>query len=106
VERLTFEHEEHIQSSEEHNEVDLTEWRKLLISFRNAKTIRIDRRLVKPLSCILNSEDGELPFELRTELQILRYWGIGRNSDDEMSSFIDARRNAGRPVFLFYQGAK
>ena len=105
VEHLAFEHEEHIQSSEEHNEVDLTEWRKLLISFRNAKILRIDRGLVKPLSRILNSEGGGLPFELLPKLQSLKYSGIG-DSNDEMSSFIGARRNAGRPVSLFYNGAK
>ena len=34
VEHLNLKHREHSQSSEEHNEVNLTEWRKLLGSFR------------------------------------------------------------------------
>jgi hypothetical protein len=42
VEHLTLEHEVHSQSYEEHNEVDHTEWRRLLGSFSSAKTIRID----------------------------------------------------------------
>ena len=36
VEHLTLEHS---RPSEEHNEVDCTEWRKLLRSFGNAKTL-------------------------------------------------------------------
>ena len=63
VEHLTVEHEEHSLSSEEHNEADTTEWRKLLGSFSNVKTLRIEKGLVKELSRCLKSDDGELPFE-------------------------------------------
>jgi hypothetical protein len=69
VEHLTLEHEVHSQSSEEHNEVDRTEWRKLLRPFSNVKTLRIENGLVKDLSRCLELEDGELPLELLPELQ-------------------------------------
>ena len=50
VEYLALRHEEHSRSSEEHNEVDRTEWRKLLRPFRNVKTLWIDEGLVEQLT--------------------------------------------------------
>jgi hypothetical protein len=99
VEHLTLEHEEHSLSSEEHNDVDRTEWRKLLGAFRNVKTLRIDDGLVEQLSRCLQLDDGERPLELLPELRELTYSGSG-NTSDAFSSFIDARQNAGRPVTL------
>jgi hypothetical protein len=99
VEHLTLEHEVHSQSSEEHNEADRTEWRRLLGSFRNAKTLRIEEGLVEELSRCLGLEDGELPLELLPELQELTYSGSG-NTRDAFTSFIDARQDAGRPLTL------
>ena len=99
VEHLTFEHMEHSRSSEEHNEVDLTEWHKLLSSFRNVKTLRIAKGLVEELSRCLKFDDGELPLELLLELQELTYFGSG-NSGDVFTSFSDARQDMGRPLTL------
>ena len=99
VESLVLQHDVHSSSSEEHDQVDLTEWRKLLRPFNNVKTLRIQTGLVKDLSRCLESEDGELSLELLPELQELEYFG-GDDTDDAFSSFIDARRNAGRPVTL------
>jgi hypothetical protein len=99
VEHLTLTHEVHSQSSEEHNEVDRTEWRKLLRSFSNVKTLHIDDGLVRELSRFLPLEDREHPLELLPELQGLTYSGSG-NANDAFTSFIDARQNAGRPVTL------
>jgi hypothetical protein len=99
VEQLTLAHKVHSRSSEEHNEVDRTEWRKLLRSFTNVKTFRLYDGLVGELSRCLPSEDGEHPLELLPELQELTYSGSG-NADDAFTSFIDARQNAGRPVAL------
>jgi hypothetical protein len=99
VEHLTFVHEVHSRSSEEHDEVDRTEWRKLLRSFSNVKTLRIDDGLVRELSRCLRLDDGEHPLELLPELQELTYSGSG-NADNAFASFIDARQNAGRPVTL------
>jgi hypothetical protein len=99
VEHLTLSYEAHNQSSEEHNEVDRTEWHKLLRSFTNVKTLRIDDGLVGELSRCLPLEDGEHPLELLPELQELTYSGSG-NANNPFTSFIDARKNAGRPVAL------
>ena len=99
VEHLTFTHEVHGQSSEEHNEVDRTEWRKLLSSFRNVKTLRITTGLVEELSRCLQLDDGELPLELLPELQELIYSGSG-DFGNAFTSFINARLDAGRPITL------
>jgi hypothetical protein len=99
VEHLTFVHNIHSQSSEEHNEVDRTEWRKLLRSFSNVKTLDIEDGLVGELSRCLRLEDGEHPLELLPELQELTYPG-GSDADHAFTPFIDARQSAGRPVTL------
>jgi hypothetical protein len=104
VENLTLEHQVHGQSSEEHNDVDRIEWRNLLKSFRNVKTLRIEHGLVEDLCHCLRLEDGELPLELLPELQELTYFG-SRDTGDAFTPFIDARQNAGRPVTLVRHGS-
>ena len=99
VEHLTLEHGVHGRSSEEHNEADRAEWRKLLSSFSNVKTFHINDGLVEGLPCSLRLGDGEHPLELLPELQELTYCG-NSNADDAFTSFIDTRQNAGRPVTL------
>ena len=92
----------HNDPSEEHNEVDRTEWRKLLRPFRNVKTLRVGKGLFNDLSRCLELEDGEFPFELLPELQELRYFGSS-DTGGAFTSFINTRRNAGRPVTLVHQ---
>ena len=99
VELLTFEHEEHSQLSEEHNEADRIEWRNLLRPFGNVKTLRIDNGLVKNLSRCLASDDGELSSELLPELREIIYSG-SRDNGKAFTSFLDARENAGRHIIL------
>jgi hypothetical protein len=99
VEDLTLSYKVHSRSSEEHNEVDRTEWHKLLSSFSNVKTLRVHRGLVGELSRCLRLDDGEHPLELLPELQKLTYSGSG-NANNAFTSFVDARQNAGRPVTL------
>lgn len=99
VEHLALEHEEHIQSSEEHDAVDRSEWHKLFRSFSNVKTLRIDDGLSEQLSRCLQWDNGGLPWDLLPELQELTYAG-NSNAGDIFTSFIDARQNAGRPVTL------
>jgi hypothetical protein len=99
VEHLALGHEVHVRSFGEHKEVDRMEWRKLLRSFRNVKTLRIGSGLIEELSRCLRLEDGELPLEMLPELQELTYSGSG-NAGDAFTSFIDSRQNAGRPVTL------
>ena len=99
AERLSILHDVHNESSEEHDSVDRTEWRKLLRPFSNVKTLRIQRGLVKDLSRCLELEDGEPPLDLLPELQELTYNGSS-DIGDAFTSFIDGRRDAGRPVTL------
>ena len=99
VEYLTFQHKAHNLSSEEHNKVDSTEWRKLLGSFSNVKSLRIPGRLRGEFSRCLRSDDGEPPLELLPKLQALIFSGSGAVGDT-FTEFIDARKNAGRPVTL------
>ena len=98
VEHLTLRHKVHGQSSEEHNDVDRILWHKLLKSFSNVKTLRVEDGLIEELSRCLWLEDGELPL-LLPELQELTYSGI-RDTGDAFTPFINARQNAGRPVTL------
>ena len=101
VERLGLQHEVHSESSEEHNEVDRTEWRNLLRPFSNVKILRVEKGLVKDLSRCLELEDGELPLELLPELQELRTFGSS-DTGNSFTSFVNARLNAGRPVTLVH----
>ena len=103
VKDLTLEHKVHSQSSEEHNDVDRIEWRNLIGSFSNVKTLCVDDGLVEELSHCLRLEDGELPLELLPEPQELTCFG-SRNTRDVFTSFINARQNAGRPVKLIGHG--
>ena len=88
------------RSYQKYNVVDRrTEWRKLFRSFSNVKTLRVEHGLVEELSCCLRLEDGEHPMELLPELQELTY-SASNDIGDAFTSFIDARRNVGRPVTL------
>ena len=99
VDHLTVGHSIHGLSSEEHNKVDPTEWRKLLRPFRNVKTLMIEEGLVEALSRCLQLEDGELPLELLPELQELSF-PRDDNNGDAFTVFINARENAGQAVTL------
>ena len=65
------------------------------------KTIRVGRGLVEEFSRCLRLEDEEYPLELLPELQELTYTGSD-NAENAFTScsFVNARRNAGRPVAL------
>ena len=104
VESLTFEHEVHSQSSEGRNDVDPIQWRNLLGSFSNVKSLHVEG-LVEELSRCLQVDDGGHPasVDLLPELQELAYTDAARpsgsdNSHDVFTSFIDARRNTDHPV--------
>jgi hypothetical protein len=99
VEHLTLSYEFHTQSSMEHNEVDRTEWRRILKSFSNVKTLRVEDGLEEEIARCLRLDDEELPLDVLPELHDLTY---SRNSetDYEFASFINARQNVGRPITL------
>ena len=102
VENLTLQHWVHNESSEEHNEVDRTEWRNLLRLFSNVKHLGVGKGLFKDISRCLQLEDEELPLGLLPELKELMCFGSSDSSDagahSAFASFIHARRNAGHPV--------
>ncbi|KAF8496776.1 hypothetical protein F5888DRAFT_1634805 [Russula emetica] len=81
-------------------DVDRTEWHKLLGPFSNVKNLRVNNHgLVEEFSRYLRLNDGELPPKLLPELQELTY-SRSIDAGDAFTSFIDARRNAGHPVSL------
>jgi hypothetical protein len=63
VEHLTLVYEAHSRSSLEHNEVDRIEWRKILRSFSNVKTLRVEYGLEEEIARCLRLDDGELPLD-------------------------------------------
>ena len=99
LEHLALRHKVHVQSSEDHDDVDRIEWRNLLRSFSNVTTLSIEDGLVEGLSRCLRLEDGELPLELLPELNELTYFG-SRDAGGAFTSFINSRRDADRPVVL------
>jgi len=103
VEHLTLRGKIYSLSSVEHNEFDRIEWRRLLRSFNNVKTLHVEGLLVEELSRCLRLEDGELPLELFPELQELTYTRSIETSDP-FTSFIEARQYAGHPVTLIRHG--
>ncbi len=95
---LALDYKEHTLSSEWHNQVDRAQWRELLGSFRNVKTLRVHNGLVSDLSRCLQL-DGEPPLELLPELTEL-VCPAGSVNDKTFSAFIDEREVAGQPVKL------
>jgi hypothetical protein len=99
VEQLTIEHRGKFKSSEPPNEDDLVQWRELLGSFDNVKTLGVSSGLVGELSFTLET-DG-VPLELEPELKDL-LCPVGRDASHirEISFFIDTQRYPGRPSLL------
>jgi hypothetical protein len=78
---------------------DRTQWRELLGSFVNVKTLFVGREYVGQLSGALQPGGGESPTELLPELQELSCPAI-YSSVNAFTPFIDARQRAGSPVTL------
>jgi len=95
---ITLDYREHTLSSETHNQVDRAQWRELLGSFRNLKTLRVHNGLVRDLSRCLRL-DGEPPLELLPELTEF-VCPVGSVNDKTFSAFVHEREVAGRPVKL------
>jgi hypothetical protein len=93
---VTLDYAEHSSSSEWHNQVDRTLWRKFLGSFRHMQTLRVHKGLVGELSRSLRS-DEESPLELLPELKEL-VCPRGHLEDDVFAPFKQERRVAGRPI--------
>jgi len=94
VEVLTLDYKKHTLSSE----ASRLQWRKLLMSFNNVKTLRVHSGLVGDISRSLQLE-GEPPLELLPELKVLECPATSAAAA-ALNAFIDAREVTGRPVRL------
>jgi len=95
---LTLDYRSHTLSSEWHNQVDPTQWRKLLGSFRNVETLRVHDGLVGELSRCL-ALDGEPPWEILPELKTL-VCPMGSRDNETFATFVYDRDGAGLPIDL------
>jgi hypothetical protein len=99
VEHLTLEYRGDFKLSEPPNEDDLLQWRSLLGSLNNVKTLSVFGDLVWELSRTLKSDKGPSP-ELLPELKgVLCHAGHASHSD-AISSFINIHQIEGRPGLL------
>ena len=102
VEHLTLGYDRYSMSPEWNNEAGRKQWRELLSTFDNAKTLRIEYGLTGQLSRSLEPDEGESPMDLLPKLQELSYSAY-QPSDDAFSRFIDSRQNAGRLVTVTHR---
>jgi hypothetical protein len=94
VENLILSYEPHSQLSEEHDEVDRTEWRRILRSFRNVKTLHVADGPDEEITRCLRLDDEELPLDLLPELHELTY---SRSSHDDDIIYCRAARRRVAP---------
>ncbi|KAI9442017.1 hypothetical protein F5148DRAFT_811492 [Russula earlei] len=99
VKHLTFAYAKVNSWLGRYNGADRSEWRKLLRSFRNVRSLVVDEELMGEVSRCLRLEDGELPQDILPELKDLSYFG-GSDSVDVFTGFINGRQAAGLPVLL------
>ena len=95
---LTLDYRGTTPSSEWHNQVDPTQWHKLLGSFRNVETLRVHGGLVGELSRCL-ALDGEPPSEILPKLKTL-ICPMGSRDDKTFAAFVGDREVAGLPIEL------
>ena len=96
---LTLGYSEHDSSSEWQHETDRTQWRDLLRSFPNVKTLLVYEGPTRELSRSLRPVVGESCVDLLRELKGLEYFTYWPASD-AFSSFVEARQLVGHPVSL------
>jgi len=80
-------------------EFDRPQWRELLGSFSNLKTLFVEDGLIWVVSSCLQLGEGEHPLEILPELQELSY-SAEDDAGYRFAKFIDSRQVAGRPVAL------
>ena len=89
-----------IPLEDQQNAADRTEWREILRSFGDLKTLRVvDDGFVTQVSHSLRPGDEESPMELLPELKELEYFSSG-DAGDVFTSFINSRKKAGHLVTL------
>jgi hypothetical protein len=97
VEQLTLRFRKSYKSSDMSNNVDRTRWRELLGSFSNVRSLRVYEDFGGQISRSLQVGDGETSLDLLSELTELQF-PQRRDASDAFKAFIDARRDASRPV--------
>jgi len=95
---LTLDYRGNALSSEWHSQVDRSQWRELLGSFRNVETLCVHDGLVGELSRCL-ALDGEPPSEILPELKTL-VCPMGSRDDGTFARFVHDREVAGQPIEL------
>jgi hypothetical protein len=95
VEVLILDYRKHTRPSE----ASPSQWRKLLTSFHNVKTLRVHNGLVDGISRSLDLGGG-LPLGLLPELKELECFGTS-DARGALNAFINACQVAGCPVRLF-----
>ena len=95
---IDLEYREHIVSPAWHSQADRMQWRQLLRSFSNVKTLRVHSGLVGELSRSLRL-DGEPPLELLPHLEEL-ICPVGSRDEGTFAQFILERELSGKPVNL------
>ena len=99
VEHLTLEYKRHSISSEWNNEADRAQWRELLGTFDNVKTLLVGDELIGQISRSLQPGDGESSTDLLPELQELSYPASPENT---FTPFVVSRQKADRPVTVIH----
>jgi len=97
VASLTLGYERNTRLEDQDTDADRTRWRKILRTFRNVKSLRIEDRHTGDLTRSLQLDHGEPPMDLLPQLrELLSREDIG----GIFPAFADARQKAGRPVSL------
>ncbi|KAH9981792.1 hypothetical protein BJV74DRAFT_952824 [Russula compacta] len=101
VEHISLHYDSKFTRSEDwENAADRTQWRELLRSFGNVKTLRVPNNgPVTQVAHCLRPDGEESPMELLPELKDLEYFASS-DAGEVFNSFIDAREKAGHPVTL------
>jgi hypothetical protein len=86
-----------LRSTERNDEVDRRQWRELLMTFGNVKTLGVYDDFGGQIPRSLQVGNGEPPLELLPELQKVEY-NASRAGPDAFQAFFKARRKIGRPV--------
>jgi hypothetical protein len=99
VEHLSLKHEKHSRSSATHDGAEGTQWRNLLRSFSNLKTVHVPDSLFGELSRCLQLSDGESSVELLPEVDEESF-SASADVGGALVSFVDARQNASHRITL------
>ena len=101
VEDLYFNYDRRLISSEWNDEADRTQWRELLGSFNNVKTILMSsaggHSMIEQLSRALQPDEGESPMALLPELQELACFPPSA-FPNALIPFIEARQKTAHPL--------